>query len=82
MGRRSGNGAGATRLEQIPERLLAALWKERAARQRSFRSKGGRTFHVIYPGRASTTAGPDFRDAVLVEEGLGVVRGDVEIHVT
>ena len=82
MGRRSGNGAGATRLEQIPERLLAALWKERAARLRSFRSKDGRTFRVIYPGRASTTAGPDFRDAVLVEEGLGVVRGDVEIHVT
>ena len=82
MGRRRGKGSGTTRLEQIPERLLVALWKERAARQRSFRSKDGRTFRVIYPGRASTTAGPDFRDAVLVEEGLGVVRGDVEIHVT
>jgi hypothetical protein len=82
MGRRRAAGAGATRLGQIPERLLAILWKELAARQRSFRSGDGRTFRVIYPGRASTTAGPDFRDAVLVEEGLGVVRGDVEIHVT
>ena len=82
MGGRRANGAGATRLEQIPERLLAVLWKERAARQRSFRSLDGRTFRVIYPGRASSTAGPDFRDALLLEEGLGVVRGDVEIHVT
>jgi hypothetical protein len=82
MSRRRATGAGAARLEQIPERLLAVLWKERAARQQSFRSMDGRTFRVIYPGRASTTAGPDFRDAVLVEEGLGVVRGDVEIHVT
>ena len=80
-GRRADRG-GATRLEQIPERLLAVLWKERAARQRSFRSLDGRTFRVIYPGRASTTAGPDFRDALLLEEGLGVVRGDVEIHVS
>ncbi len=82
MGGRRADGAGATRLEQIPERLLAVLWKERAARQRSFRSLDGRTFRVIYPGRASTTAGPDFRDALLLEEGLGVVRGDVEIHVS
>ena len=82
MVRRRGKGADTTRLEQIPERLLAVLWKERATRQRAFRSRDGRTFRVIYPGRASTSAGPDFRDAVLVEEGLGVVRGDVEIHVT
>ena len=82
MGGRRADRAGATRLEQIPERLLAVLWKERAARQRSFRSRDGRTFRVIYPGRASTTAGPDFRDALLLEEGMGVVRGDVEIHVT
>lgn len=71
----------ASKLKQIPERLLAKLWKERAAREESFRSGDGRHFRVIYPGRAGTTAGPDFRDAVVEEEGVGLVRGDVEMHV-
>ena len=36
---------------------------------------------VLYPGRASSAAGPDFRDALLEVEGVGLVQGDVEIHV-
>ena len=69
-------------LKQIPEHLLARLWEERAARAGSLRAGNGRRFRVIYPGRRGTTAGPDFRDAVLEEEGVGLVRGDVEVHVT
>ena len=71
----------ASKLKQIPERLLAKLWKERATREESFRADDGRRFRVIYPGRIGTTAGPDFRDAVVEEEGVGLVRGDVEVHV-
>ena len=70
----------ASRLGQIPERLLGQLWKERAARQGVFRSKSGRRYRVIYPGRSSSGAGPDFRGAVLEEEGVGLVTGDVELH--
>ena len=70
----------ATRLGQIPERLLGQLWKERAARQGEFRSKSGRRYRVLYPGRSSSGAGPDFRGAVLEEEGVGLVTGDVELH--
>ena len=69
------------KLKQIPESLLAKLWKEKASRERSLRAGDGRRFRVIYPGRTGTTAGPDFRDALLLEEGVGLVRGDVEIHV-
>ena len=69
------------RLKQIPESLLTKLWKERASREAAFRAGNGRRFRVIYPGRVGTTAGPDFRDAVLEEEEVGVVRGDVEVHV-
>lgn len=36
---------------------------------------------VLYPGRASSAAGPDFRNALVEVEGVGVVQGDVEIHV-
>lgn len=71
----------ASRLKQIPESLLTRLWKERASRKESLKAENGRRFRVIYPGRASTTAGPDFRDAVLEEEEVGLVRGDVEVHV-
>jgi hypothetical protein len=60
--------------------LLGQLWKERAARQGVFRAKNGRRYRVIYPGRSSSGAGPDFRGAVLEEEGVGLVSGDVELH--
>ena len=69
------------KFKQIPESLLAKLWAERAARAIVFRSADGRRFRVIYPGRKGGGAGPDFRDAVLEEEGVGIIRGDVELHV-
>ena len=64
----------------IPERLLWKLWKRRATRQDEFRTGAGTRVRVLYPGRAGTAAGPDFRDALLDVEGVGLVRGDVEIH--
>ena len=67
--------------EKIPERLLAKLWKERAARQTSLRTHAGKRVRVVYPGRPGVTAGPDFRDALLEVEGVGLVRGDVELHI-
>ena len=74
-------GNGARRGNDIPERLLAKLWQRRAARQAWFRAHGGQRVRVIYPGRPGLTAGPDFRDALIEVEGVGLVRGDVEIHV-
>ena len=70
-----------SKFKQIPESLLAKLWAERAARSVVFKSADGRRFRVIYPGRKGGGAGPDFRDAVLEEEGVGLIRGDVELHV-
>ena len=64
----------------IPERLLAKLWEQRAARQAWFRTQGGRRVRVLYPGRPGRSAGPDFRDALLEMEGVGLVQGDVELH--
>ena len=64
----------------LPERLLWKLWQRRAARQSEFRTGAGRRVRVLYPGRATAAAGPDFRAALLEVEGLGLVRGDVEIH--
>lgn len=65
----------------IPERLLARLWRQRAARQAWLRTAGGARVRVLYPGRPGGGAGPDFREALLEVEGQGLVRGDVELHV-
>ena len=67
---------------KIPESLLARLWKERAARQKNFKTTEGRHVRILYPGRRGTEAGPDFRDALIYREGTGLVRGDVELHLT
>ena len=71
----------APRRNPIPERLLARLWSKRAARQEGFRTAGGARLRVIYPGHTGGGAGPDFRNALLELEGVGLVRGDVEIHI-
>lgn len=64
----------------IPESVLAKLWQKRAARQEWFRTSKGRRVRVLYPGRPGKTAGPDFRNALLEFEDVGLVQGDVEIH--
>ncbi len=69
------------RYRQIPESLLARLWQSRASRSGPFTSVDGRRFRVLYPGRLSSAAGPDFRDALVEEEGVGLLRGDVELHI-
>jgi hypothetical protein len=76
----AGEIGGAATRDLIPEQLLASLWQKRAARQQRFKTNGGRQVRVLYPGRPSSSAGPDFRDAVFHLEGLGLVRGAVEIH--
>jgi len=67
--------------KKMPERLLAKLWKERAARLTNLRTEAGKRVRVVYPGRSGASAGPDFRDALLEVEGLGLVSGDVELHI-
>ena len=64
----------------ITEKQLARLWQRRAARSRALRTQSGRRVRVLYPGRSGVTAGPDFRNALLLVEGDGLVQGDVEVH--
>ncbi|MBI2871620.1 MAG: DUF2851 family protein [Chloroflexi bacterium] len=65
-------------LENLPERLLARLWRSRGGGA-TLRSPDGRLLRVLYPGRPGPGAGPDFRDAVL-RVGGRLARGDVEVH--
>lgn len=68
------------RPEDIPERLLARLWRNRDWRRRSLHLAGGQRLRVLYPGRPGGGPGPDFRDAILQVDALAPVRGDVEFH--
>ena len=67
-------------LAGFSEKALARLWRDRAARAGLLKVQHGGCLRVIYPGRPGTSAGPDFRDALLYVEGVGLTRGDVELH--
>ena len=76
----SGRSGNPDPIAPISEKQLARLWQRRAARHRAFRTEAGARIQVLYPGRPGVTAGPDFRDALLMVEGQGLVQGDVEVH--
>ena len=62
------------------ESAVARLWREEGARLPPLDCDDGHRLRVLYPGRPSADAGPDFRDAMLVTESGDLLRGDVEIH--
>ena len=62
------------------EDALAALWSRAHTLADTLITEAGERMRVIYPGRRSAQAGPDFRDAVLITEEGREVHGDVEIH--
>ena len=64
------------------EDALAALWSRAHTLADALITESGERLRVIYPGRRSASAGPDFRDAVLLTEDGNVVSGDIELHIT
>ena len=66
--------------QPVLERALAQYWRDHGASLPPLECDDGSLLRVLYPGRSSAAAGPDFRDAVLQREGGEIVRGDVELH--
>ena len=64
------------------EDALAALWSRSHTLGGSLITETGERMRVIYPGRLSSRAGPDFRDAVLLTEHGKELRGDIELHIS
>ena len=62
------------------EEALALLWSRAHTLAEALVTEDGQRLRVAYPGRRSSGAGPDFRDAALVTESGGVIVGDVELH--
>ena len=65
-----------------PEEAVARLWQNADRLASGLVTQDGRRLKVLYPGRRSGSAGPDFRDCVLSTESGEIVVGDVEVHVT
>ena len=74
--------AVAERPAAYSESALASLWSRAHTLADALLTEGGKRVRVIYPGRQSAGAGPDFRDAVLLEEDGSTLIGDIELHTT
>ncbi len=64
-----------------PEEAVVRLWQNADRLATGLVTQDGRRLKVLYPGRRSSSAGPDFRDCVLSTESGDIVVGDVEVHV-
>ena len=64
------------------ENALAALWSRAHTLADALITQGGKRLRVLYPGRPSARAGPDFRDAVLLTDDGSAITGDIELHTT
>ena len=63
---------------QFSEQQAALIWQQLVGKE--LFSTENELFRVIYPGRRNGDNGPDFRDAVIVNESH-LMKGDVEVHV-
>ncbi|MFO7773320.1 MAG: DUF2851 family protein [Dehalococcoidia bacterium] len=61
----------------LPEKQVALIWQQVIGKVLT--ATEGEQIRVIYPGRANGDSGPDFRDAVIVNESH-LMQGDVEVH--
>jgi hypothetical protein len=62
------------------ERWLARVWQRQAFDRANLRTSHGLAIKVVYPGRWTGEAGPDFHDAILALPDGRLLRGDVELH--
>ena len=65
-----------------PEEAVVRLWQNADRLASGLVTQDGKRLKVLYPGRRSSSAGPDFRDCVLSTDAGDIVVGDVEVHVT
>ncbi len=67
--------------KRVKEQLVKCIWAEQLFRRDKLFTEDGLRIEVLSSGIWNLEEGPDFRDAEILLEGRGVVKGDVEIHV-
>ena len=63
---------------KFSEKQAALIWQQVVGKELTSSEDG--LFSVIYPGRTNGDNGPDFRDAVIVNNSH-LTKGDIEVHV-
>jgi hypothetical protein len=63
---------------KLSEKQVALMWQQMVGNELT--SSEDELVSVIYPGRTNGDNGPDFRDAVIVDNSH-LTKGDVEVHV-
>jgi len=63
---------------RISEYQLSLIWQQLLGMELT--TEEGDQLKMMYPGRLNNDNGPDFRDAVIVNNS-DLVKGDVEIHI-
>jgi len=66
----------------VKEDYLALVWRSKMLRDRELVTTCGQRLRIAHPGWANGGSGPDFHHAIIDLKGRGMIRGDVEIHLS
>lgn len=67
--------------KKVKEQLVKCIWSEQLISKNKLYTEDGLRIEIISSGIWNLEEGPDFKDAEIILEGKGIVKGDVEIHV-
>ena len=67
--------------KKVKEQLVKCIWSEQLLKKDKLFTEDGLRIEVISSGIWNLEEGPDFKDAEILLEDQGLVKGDVEIHV-
>jgi len=67
--------------KKVKEQLVKCIWSEQLLKSDRLYTVDGLRLEIVSSGIWNLEEGPDFKDAEILLEGKGVVKGDVEIHV-
>lgn len=70
-----------TTSKDVPENVLAAAWRHLDLGGAKLVTASGQNLQIVFPGRRTGEAGPDFRGAILATETGELLTGDVEVDV-
>lgn len=77
----SGNFKYSVKGKKVKEQLVNCIWSEQLLKKDKLYTEDGLRIEIISTGIWNLEEGPDFKDAEILLEGKGIVKGDVEIHV-
>ncbi|MFQ5957144.1 MAG: DUF2851 family protein, partial [Candidatus Brocadiales bacterium] len=69
-------------IKKISEEVVRCLWFGGHFERSRLYTEDGARLEIVSPGRWNVEGGPDHLDAEILLEGVGRIKGDVEVHVS